>query len=154
MPFGIPCLLCSVSIMAFLCSQTSCGVSVSTFFFSLLVLLSLQCHIASSALMLKTRHHHHNHQRIPSSTVQANSTCALFVGTWVHDETYPLYQPSSCSIIDPEFNCQMYGRPDSDYLKYRWKPLNCELPRYNSSMWDLSFSQRHNNKRLCPKIVS
>ncbi|KAA8543718.1 hypothetical protein F0562_022105 [Nyssa sinensis] len=25
----------------------------------------------------------------------------------------------------------MYGRPDSDYLKYRWKPANCELPRFN-----------------------
>ncbi|KAF7816118.1 protein PMR5 [Senna tora] len=59
------------------------------------------------------------------------STCALFVGTWVRDETYPLYQSSHCPIIDPEFNCQMYGRPDSDYLKYRWRPLNCELPRFN-----------------------
>jgi len=52
------------------------------------------------------------------------------VGSWVFDESYPFYQSSSCDIIDPEFNCQMNGRPDSDYLKYRWKPLNCELPRY------------------------
>ncbi|GJX34700.1 protein PMR5 [Tanacetum coccineum] len=53
------------------------------------------------------------------------------MGSWVHDETYPIYQASSCPLIDPEFNCQMYGRPDSDYLKYRWKPANCELPRFN-----------------------
>ncbi|KAI7727165.1 hypothetical protein M8C21_031463 [Ambrosia artemisiifolia] len=61
-----------------------------------------------------------------------HSQCALFMGSWVHDETYPMYQATSCPrVIDPEFNCQMYGRPDSNYLKYRWKPANCELPRFN-----------------------
>nr|GMD73397.1 protein PMR5-like [Ipomoea batatas]GME12580.1 protein PMR5-like [Ipomoea batatas] len=25
----------------------------------------------------------------------------------------------------------MYGRPDTDYLKYRWKPANCDVPRFN-----------------------
>lgn len=71
--------------------------------------------------------HHHT-----GPMIQANqSTCALFAGTWVRDDTYPGYQVSDCPIIDSEFNCQMFGRPDSDYLKYRWKPLNCELPRFN-----------------------
>lgn len=61
---------------------------------------------------------------------QTNQTnCALFAGTWVRDDTYPLYQYANCPIIDAQFNCQMYGRPDSDYLKYRWSPINCELPR-------------------------
>lgn len=65
--------------------------------------------------------------------IQANlSSFSLFEGTWVRDDTYPLYQSSDCAvIIDPEFNCQAYGRPDSDYLKYRWKPLTCEIPRFN-----------------------
>lgn len=63
--------------------------------------------------------------------LQANqSSCSLFVGSWVRDDTYPLYS-SSCPIIDPEFNCQAYGRPDTDYLKYRWKPVNCDPPRFN-----------------------
>ncbi|XP_076957231.1 protein PMR5-like isoform X2 [Bidens hawaiensis] len=54
------------------------------------------------------------------------------MGSWVHDESYPIYHASACpGIIDAEFNCQMYGRPDSNYLKYRWKPANCELPRFN-----------------------
>ncbi|XP_076935875.1 protein PMR5-like [Bidens hawaiensis] len=60
-----------------------------------------------------------------------NSQCSLFMGTWVHDDSYPIYQSSSCPVIDPDFNCQMYGRPDSDYLKYRWQPTNCELPGFN-----------------------
>ncbi|KAF7833778.1 protein PMR5-like [Senna tora] len=83
-----------------------------------------KCRLASSALLLSLRNHHsHFHHERPM--IQSNqSTCALFVGTWVRDDSYPLYQSSSCPIIDPEFNCQMYGRPDSDYLKYRWRPLN------------------------------
>lgn len=76
------------------------------------------------------------------------SECALFMGSWVHDETYPIYQASKCPIIDPEFNCQMYGRPDSNYLKYRWKPANCELPRYyyNTSSFKKIYSHFSNFK--------
>ncbi|PKU84476.1 protein PMR5 [Dendrobium catenatum] len=59
------------------------------------------------------------------------SPCDLFVGQWLPDSSYPLYQYSSCPIIDPEFNCQLYGRPDSDYLRYRWKPAGCDLPAFN-----------------------
>ncbi|XP_019447004.1 PREDICTED: protein PMR5-like [Lupinus angustifolius] len=98
---------------------------------TLLFLLSLQCKVASSAIILSLRHHHNqlHHQR---PMIHANQTnCEVFMGTWVRDGTYPLYQSSNCPIIDPEFNCQMYGRPDSDYLKYRWRPLNCDLPRFN-----------------------
>ncbi|XP_047149062.1 protein PMR5-like [Vigna umbellata] len=112
--------------MALLGSQNSCALLAS--FLSFLVLVvSLQCHLASSAVL----HDHVSHQK---PLVQTNqSTFSLFVGAWVLDETetYPLYHSSSCPIIDPEFNCQMYGRPDSGYLRYRWKPLNRELPRFN-----------------------
>ncbi|WJZ89098.1 hypothetical protein VitviT2T_008344 [Vitis vinifera] len=99
--------------------------------FTFLVLVLVQPHIASSALLLGLKNHNnHHHNRRPF--LQANqSTCALFMGTWVRDDAYPLYQFSDCPFIDAEFNCQMYGRPDTDYLKYRWKPTNCELPRFN-----------------------
>ncbi|KAI3526259.1 hypothetical protein L1887_05505 [Cichorium endivia] len=77
--------------------------------------------------------HNNGDNPLPKQPIrQSNhSECALFMGSWVHDESYPIYKASSCPIIDPEFNCQMYGRPDSDYLKYRWRPANCELPRFN-----------------------
>ncbi|KAE9598626.1 hypothetical protein Lal_00028254 [Lupinus albus] len=100
-------------------------------YITLLFLLSLQCKVATSAIILSFRHHHNqlHHQR---PMIHANQTnCAMFLGTWVRDGTYPLYHSSNCPIIDPQFNCQMYGRPDSDYLKYRWRPLNCDLPRFN-----------------------
>lgn len=91
----------------------------------------VQSHIASSALIMSLKKHHSNSKHPRRSPMfQTNQTnCALFAGTWVRDDTYPLYQYANCPIIDAQFNCQMYGRPDSDYLKYRWSPINCELPR-------------------------
>lgn len=29
-------------------------------------------------------------------------------------------------------NCQGNGRPDSEYEKWRWKPSECELPRFDA----------------------
>lgn len=118
---------CFLSLMAIQCS---CHQLWWSFWkLSICLVLVLQTQIAFSALLMSLKNHHINHHhRRPM--LQANqSTCALFVGTWVRDDSYPLYESSSCPIIDAEFNCQMYGRPDSDYLKYRWQPLNCELPR-------------------------
>ena len=57
--------------------------------------------------------------------------CDFFEGSWVKDSShYPLYNEGSCPFIG--FNCLNNGRPDKDYLKYRWKPNGCHLPRYNT----------------------
>lgn len=89
-----------------------------------------QWRISSAALLLSLKNHHRSHSHSNGPLFQSNrSTCQLFTGTWVRDDSYPMYQYSDCPFIDPEFNCQLYGRPDSGYLKYRWQPLNCELPR-------------------------
>lgn len=130
LPLFLLLLFLSSSAMVLLsCHQSSSSSCSFGSCLTFLCLLLVQSHIASSAILMSLKNHHNNHQHT-RPMIQANqSTCALFAGNWVRDDSYPIYQSSNCPIIDSQFNCQMFGRPDSDYLKYRWKPLNCELPR-------------------------
>ncbi|KAI3760554.1 hypothetical protein L1987_50950 [Smallanthus sonchifolius] len=59
--------------------------------------------------------------------------CNLFDGNWVRDESYPLYKPGSCSLIDEQFNCFNNGRPDKGFQMLKWKPKACTLPRLDGS---------------------
>ncbi|KAL3697961.1 hypothetical protein R1sor_012037 [Riccia sorocarpa] len=70
--------------------------------------------------------------------------CDIFSGRWVYDETYPLYPPSSCPFVDEGFSCANNGRPDTDYLKWRWQPYDCDLPRFNGT----DMLERLRNKRM------
>ncbi|PSS13790.1 Protein trichome birefringence like [Actinidia chinensis var. chinensis] len=65
--------------------------------------------------------------------VDSLMNCNLFDGEWVRDESYPLYKPGSCSLIDEQFNCFLNGRPDNGYHKLKWKPKGCSIPRLNGS---------------------
>lgn len=62
---------------------------------------------------------------------ESNGVCDLYDGTWVLDETYPLYNASQCPFAETSFNCLANGRKDKEYLKWRWKPKNCEISRLN-----------------------
>ncbi|KAE9601622.1 putative PMR5 domain, PC-Esterase, trichome birefringence-like family [Lupinus albus] len=71
--------------------------------------------------------------------------CDLYTGTWVRDEqNYPIYQPGSCPYVDEAYDCQINGRVDDNYTKWRWKPHGCDLPRFNAT----DFLVRLQGKRL------
>lgn len=59
--------------------------------------------------------------------------CDLTKGRWVYDESYPLYTKGSCPFIDEGFNCEGNGRLDKNYMKWRWQPQDCEIPRFNAT---------------------
>ncbi|XP_021670901.2 protein trichome birefringence-like 6 isoform X2 [Hevea brasiliensis] len=69
--------------------------------------------------------------------------CDVTKGRWVYDESYPLYTSSSCPFIDEGFDCVGNGRLDKDYMKWRWQPQDCDIPRFNATrMLDLIRGKR------------
>lgn len=72
------------------------------------------------------------------------SECDLSTGSWIWDESYPIYQSTNCPFIDPGFRCEENGRPNKLYMKWRWQPLGCNLPRFNAS----NMLNRIRNRRL------
>ncbi|KAF3792033.1 trichome birefringence-like 19 protein [Nymphaea thermarum] len=57
--------------------------------------------------------------------------CDIFKGEWVPDPKAPYYTNTSCWAIHDHQNCMKYGRPDSAYLKWKWKPDDCRLPEFD-----------------------
>ncbi|XP_010272740.1 PREDICTED: protein trichome birefringence-like 38 [Nelumbo nucifera] len=70
--------------------------------------------------------------------------CDLFQGSWVFDDSYPLYNSLDCPFIDKQFDCLRNGRADKQFLKYRWKPNACDLPRFNGEY----FLRRFKGKKI------
>eukprot|EP00267_Zea_mays_P031283 XP_008663376.2 protein trichome birefringence-like 2 [Zea mays] len=70
--------------------------------------------------------------------------CDVFSGRWVRDESYGFYPPKSCKLIDDDFNCHKNGRSDSDFLRWRWQPHGCDIPRLNAT----EFLERLRGQRI------
>lgn len=81
-----------------------------------------------------------NGEKIGEPSSPSSLSCDFFKGRWILDQSYPLYNPSSCPFIEHEFTCQKNGRPDQIYTKYRWQPHDCDLARCTPSSLSLSLA--------------
>uniref|UniRef100_A0A0E0H2Z3 Uncharacterized protein n=1 Tax=Oryza nivara TaxID=4536 RepID=A0A0E0H2Z3_ORYNI len=75
--------------------------------------------------------------------------CDVFSGRWVRDDdegggAYPFYPPGSCPHIDDDFNCHKNGRADTGFLRWRWQPHGCDIPRLNP----IDFLERLRGQRI------
>lgn len=66
-----------------------------------------------------------------SQSNESTSVCDVSDGSWVLDDGYPLYNASECPFAEQGFNCLGNGRTDEEYLKWRWKPKNCAVPKFD-----------------------
>ncbi|XP_021754321.1 protein trichome birefringence-like 23 [Chenopodium quinoa] len=66
----------------------------------------------------------------------------LFNGDWIPNPAGPAYINETCNFIEEHQNCMKNGRPDSEYLYWRWSPRNCELPQFNA----MTFLEMMENK--------
>ncbi|KAK8694470.1 hypothetical protein V6N13_072021 [Hibiscus sabdariffa] len=61
--------------------------------------------------------------------------CDIFSGEWVPNHNAPYYTNTTCWAIHEHQNCMKYGRPDTEFMKWKWKPEGCELPVLNPAQF-------------------
>nr|XP_027074666.1 protein trichome birefringence-like 19 [Coffea arabica] len=61
--------------------------------------------------------------------------CDMFSGDWVPQVEAPYYTNETKCQIDDRQNCIKFGRPDTEFMKWRWKPSQCELPPFNATLF-------------------
>ncbi|XP_030482867.2 protein trichome birefringence-like 43 [Cannabis sativa] len=74
---------------------------------------------------------HGNNDIINNTRIITTKGCDFWDGNWVYDTSYPLYDTLKCPFVEKEFDCVQNGRPDKLYLKLRWQPTSCKLPRFD-----------------------
>ncbi|XWS30645.1 hypothetical protein CRYUN_Cryun23aG0003600 [Craigia yunnanensis] len=68
-------------------------------------------------------------------SVELEKKCDIFNGKWVPHPQGPYYTNETCSLIIDQHNCMKFGRPDMDFMNWRWKPDDCDLPLFDAAQF-------------------
>ncbi|KAL3636322.1 hypothetical protein CASFOL_020869 [Castilleja foliolosa] len=71
------------------------------------------------------------------------TSCDYSNGEWIPNNLGPLYNGTTCETIREKQNCMAHGRPDKDYLYWKWKPKTCELPRFEPKTFLKLLKNKH-----------
>ncbi|KAK7302937.1 hypothetical protein RJT34_13834 [Clitoria ternatea] len=115
----------------FNCKYAPGNISKSVFLFPLTLLVIV-------VLLPLIRTLSQSSSKIYASNLETKETtttrrCNLFSGNWSLYSKEPYYSNEACPFITDKQNCFMHGRPDREFLKWRWKPDACELPLFDAS---------------------
>ncbi|KAJ1380812.1 PMR5 N-terminal domain [Sesbania bispinosa] len=90
-------------------------------------------------LPLSLMRNSHESTHVISFVSSVNDTeterCDIFSGKWIPYPEGPYYNNETCPLIIDQQNCMKFGRPDREYLHWRWKPNECELPLFNATQF-------------------
>lgn len=71
------------------------------------------------------------------------TSCDYSEGEWVPNKLGPLYNGTTCDTIKHGQNCMVFGRPDNDYLHWKWQPKQCKLPRFEPKTFLKLLKNKH-----------
>ncbi|KAK7266712.1 hypothetical protein RIF29_19363 [Crotalaria pallida] len=112
---------------------------LAIFVILIFTLTPLSYHLYGNSSLLKIKesknpapsiHDHLNNEPARLSST-SEEKCDIFNGEWVPNPKAPYYTNTTCWAIHEHQNCMKYGRPDSEFMKWRWKPNDCDLPIFN-----------------------
>ena len=49
------------------------------------------------------------------------------------DTEAPYYTNLTCPFIDDHQNCIKFGKPSLEFMRWRWRPDGCDLPRFDAA---------------------
>ncbi|KAJ1380813.1 PMR5 N-terminal domain, partial [Sesbania bispinosa] len=81
------------------------------------------------------RNLHESSPVISSSVSTEIKRCDIFSGKWMPYPKGPYYDNETCHLIIDQQNCLKFGRPDREYLHWRWKPDECELQLFDATQF-------------------
>ncbi|KAG6398445.1 hypothetical protein SASPL_139905 [Salvia splendens] len=104
---------------------------------TLLLIIHLYSSSSSSTTSTTTTSDHKLSQTRATADklIKSAAECDIFTGQWVRNPEGPYYTNETCNRIQEHQNCMKFGRPDTEYLRWKWKPDGCDLPLFRPDLF-------------------